>query len=948
MRKYENPNLLSENKEKQRSYYIPKGSKTDLNGTWDFKFFERDFDEEILEKTWNKITVPSCWQLYGYENPNYSNVAYPFPYDPPYVPSENPMGIYKRDFEISDISREIYVIFEGVSSWFEVFINENYVGFSGGSHLQSEFNISKYIKEGKNEITVKVRKWSFGSYLEDQDFFRFNGIFRDVYLLSRPKGHIKDIKIKTEENNIFIDFEGEGEITLFDKDNIIEKKYAKNSAVFTLENPVLWNAEKPYLYSLEFCYEGEKILQKVGFVTYKIGENFEFLVNGVEVKLKGVNHHDTHPENGWCMTREEIEKDLLLMKKLNINTVRTSHYPPHPEFLNICDEIGLYVMLETDLETHGICYRKAGGTNYDCLENDIWLCENDEWKEAFIERMARAYNRDKNHPSIFSFSTGNESGHGKNHVEMINYLRENDPSRLVHCENASRMSELSHEYERDVSFVAKRADLFSKMYESVDGVREKAENPDFRFPYFLCEYSHAMGNGPGDVNDYWELIYNHKKLIGGCIWEWTDHTVIKDGVKCYGGDFERELTYDGNFCADGMVFCDRSLKAGSLEIKAVYQNMDCVLEGDTLKILNRFDFTNFSEYKFIYEIKVDGEVIEKKELCLDILPKETAEIKLNLPKTCRLGAFLNCYLMDKDYIIAQKQLIIPAETVKEDKENEKIPPKEILGNIVFEGENFSYTFSKGTGKLQSIIKNGKEMLSSPVEITVMRAPIDNERNVKKDWYWQNPWESENFDRIFTKIYSYSVEDDSLIIEGSLAGVSRMPFFRYEVEYSAYKDGRLDIKLKGKISEETTWLPRLGFEFETAIDNEFEYFGMGPFENYVDMYRGSMVDRYNSTADKEYVDYIMPQEHGNHIKTKYLKMKEGLCFSSEKGFEMNVSKYKAKDLMKAKHSNELSRIEGAVIRIDYKCSGIGSASCGTKLIDKYKLSEKEIEFEFAVR
>lgn len=951
MKKYENLNCISENREPQRAYYIPKNGCTKLNGTWDFKFYNCDFEEAYIEKEWGKIDVPSCWQLCGYEEPNYANVAYPYPYDPPYVPDNNPLGIYKREFEIQDTECDTYIVFEGVSSCLELFINDMYAGYSQGSHLQAEFNISDYVKKGVNTITAKVRKWCLGSYLEDQDFFRFSGIFRDVYLLSRPKGHIRDIKITTDDNYINIDFEGSAQISLLDgKGQLLDKISAENTARLFVEKPVRWNAEKPYLYELLFEYKNEIISQKVGFVSYKIGDNFEFLVNGTEVKLKGVNHHDTHPSNGWVMSEADILKDLLLMKKLNINTIRTSHYPPTPKFLEMCDELGFYVILETDLETHGAVNRSAGGNGYDCINNPEWLCSNPEWKHIFVERMERAYQRDKNHCAVFAWSTGNESGHGDNHAAMIDYIRKNDKKRLIHAEDASRMSEQSEFYGTDTTHFVERVDIFSKMYEDIEGIKQKAENPDFKYPYFLCEYSHAMGNGPGDVCDYWELIYKHKKLIGGCVWEWADHTVLEDGVPKYGGDFKNELTNDGNFCADGMVFHDRSLKAGSLEIKAAYQYMDCELSDDTIVILNRYDFTNLSEYEFRYQIKVDGEITEENTYVLDVEPKCTAEVKITLPEECALGVYVHCYLYDKTgYCVAQKQLEIPALIHKKNVDFKAAKAVSNDNFILFEGDGFRYTFSKHLGTFVSLVKNGEEQLKAPIKITSMRAPIDNERGIKQRWYWYNVWQGENLDRQFDKIYECTLDGAEVTVKGSLSGVSRTPYFRYTAKYAVMADGKIRVTLDGTVKDDCIWLARLGFEIKTDYEkSDFRYYGMGPYESYCDMHHASMIDWYESSADNEYVNYIMPQEHGNHTKTKALVIKNGLSFEAAEDMEVNVSHYTCKMLMQANHQDELIKDDCTNIRIDYKDSGVGSNSCGPELLEKYRLSEKKIHFEFYIK
>ncbi len=951
MRKYENIDCISENLLPQRSYYIPQNNCTMLNGTWNFKFYERDFEEDYIDKAWETIDVPSCWQLRGYENPNYANVAYPYPYEPPFVPTENPMGVYSREFDIVDDSRRTYIVFEGVSSCLELYINSQYVGYSQGSHLQAEFDISDFVKKGTNNVTAKVRKWCLGSYLEDQDAFRYNGIFRDVYMLSRPQGHIKDIDIITEGNNINVTIEGKADVSLYNASSeLLDSREINGMTSFTVENPVLWNSENPYLYELKFEYKDEVIIQKIGFVTYKIGKDYEFLVNDTEVKLKGVNHHDTNAKNGWCMTDEEILIDLKLMKKLNINTIRTSHYPPTPKFLDYCDEMGFYVMLETDLETHGGVNREAGGCDYDCYKNPDWLCENTAWKDAFIERMDRAYNRDKNHSCIFSWSTGNESAHGDNHLAMIEYLHSKDKKRLVHCEDACRISEREDFYGRDLSSYADRSDIFSMMYTPVEYVEEKANNTEFKKPFFLCEYSHAMGNGPGDVYDYWELIYKHKKLIGGCVWEWADHVVLDGDVPKYGGDFEGELTNDYNFCVDGMVFHDRSLKSGSLEVKAAYQYMDCSLNGEKLTVLNRYDFTNLNKYTFKYEIKADGELLSEDSLVLDIEPKNSCEISLKLPKECRLGAYVNCYLYDNEgYELARKQLEIPTALIKADYSNEPAAAVEDDNFISFKSDSFEYVFSKNLGTFVSLKKSGREQLGAPIKLSAHRAPTDNERNVKGRWYWTNTWEAENLDRSFNKIYSCEFKDGIISVDASLAGVSRSPYLRYNVKYFVSSDGTVSITLSARVKENCIYLPRLGFEFKLNADsNKFSYFGMGPYESYADMHHASMIDRYASDSSKEYVDYVMPQEHGNHIDTRELFVDNGLSFIADTSMDINVSDYSIENLMKATHIDELHKNGLLNVRIDYKNSGIGSNSCGPELMEKYRLSEKEIKFKFYMK
>jgi len=587
MRLYERYDKFSENRENQRSYYIPydslekalKGDKSEskfyklLNGEWNFKYFKRDIDVPDEITSWDIINVPSCWQHTGYEKPWYTNQNYPHAVDSPYVPDDNPCGVYKKEFEVDDdwSKRKTYIVFEGVSSCVFVYINGEYVGYSQCSHMQAEFNITPYVKKGKNILTAKVLKWCVGSYLEDQDFFRCNGIFRDVYLLSREENHITDVHIKADTKTINVDAEN---YEIYDGFNKIEN----------LENPILWNAEKPHLYTVVVKGETEYIPFYVGMREVSVSEDGELLINGVSVILKGVNHHDTYLNQGWMMTDEQILTDLKLMKELNINTIRTSHYPPTPEFLNLCDKMGFYVIDEADIETHGYYRRVAGGSGFDS-DNPIWPCTNPDFRDMFVERMTRMVERDKNHPAVIMWSTGNESGYGPNQEAMVAWAKTRDTSRLFHCEDASRKG-------HDENF-----DVYSRMYYQSELVEEYGKTSENKKPLFLCEFSHSMGNSPGDVHDYVELFKEYKNLCGGCIWEWADHNYYENGALRYGGD-SGEPIHDGNFCCDGMVFSDRSLKAGSYEIKYSYQYFDSMLDGKKLTIINWHDFTNLNEYVF--------------------------------------------------------------------------------------------------------------------------------------------------------------------------------------------------------------------------------------------------------------------------------------------------------------------------------------------------------------
>ena len=938
MRIYENPEKTSENRLKAKSCYSIGGKSkfTLLNGEWDFAYFEKETDIPEKIENWNKITVPSCWQLEGYGNPNYSNINYPYPVDCPFVPDENPCGIYKRTFTAEKKLGKVYIGFEGVCSCAFVSVNGKQAGFTEGSHLRAEFDITDYVFEGENELVVVVYKWCCGSYLESQDMFRYNGIFRDVYLCERPTGHIEDIEIIPNAEKFDIKFDGAATVRIFENDKLLIEKETENGFSHKPENPILWNAEKPFLYKFEFERAGEILTLKSGLRDIKISDDHELLINGVPVKLLGVNHHDTSKFRGWCQSEEELRKDLLLMKELNINCVRTSHYPPVPQFIEMCDEMGFYVICETDIETHGFARRTAGGNGYDVSSND-WPCSRKDFEKEHIERMERMVELYKNSPCIIMWSTGNESAHGANHVKMINWTKKRDNTRLVHCEDACRKGQFHN------------SDVYSMMYLGYGDLEGKALSNDIDRPVFLCEYSHAMGNGPGDLVDYCDIFFKYKKIIGGCIWEWADHVVTDNGVEKYGGDFEGELTHDGNFCCDGLVFADRSLKAGSLEAKYAYQPMKATFNDGVLKIENRLSFTNLNEFKLNIEIKVDGKTLSGFTKTIDVAPFGSEELPIEFKKVkCKHGAYLTVSLTKGDFEVAHDQFELPF-TLESDKNlAEKAKLKEDKYNIYAEGEGFSYIYSKFYGGFTSMVIGGKEQLAEKTGLSLFRAPTDNDRNIIYKWANMNIWEGENLDMSFSKIYESKIEDGIILTRGSIAGVSRVPILKYQTAITVFADGRIDIKLSGDVREGAVYLPRLGFEFPLSGENrEFEYFGMGPFENYADMCHASWVDRFTSDADCEYVNYVRPQEHGNHTKTDMLKIGK-LEFSSPDKFNFNVSNYSIESLYKANHTDELQKDGKVHLRIDYKVSGIGSNSCGPKLMEKYQLCEKKIDFSFTVK
>ena len=780
-------------------------------------------------------------------------------------------------------------------------------------------------------------KWCCGSYLEDQDFFRYNGIFRDCYILQRPHGHITDVQIIPNSENISIALSGSAALRIFAGEEKICDAGITDTFVFTPGTPILWNAEKPFLYRVELERNEEILSLMVGMRSIAISNRKELLINGVSVKLHGVNHHDTSPHRGWCQTDEELLQDLQLMKKLNINCVRTSHYPPTPKFMQMCDRLGFYVILETDIESHGFIRRFSGApVGYDTASYQ-WPGSHPDWLGEHLCRMERALEYHKNFVSIIMWSTGNESGHGTNHVEMIRYLRKRDHSRLIHCEDASRLGQ------------TRNADVYSRMYQALGKLEATAQDYNIDQPIFLCEYSHAMGNGPGDVYYYNELFDRYPNLIGGCIWEWADHVVMENGVQKYGGDFPGELTHDGNFCCDGLVFADRTLKAGSLEVKAAYQPIRTKYENGILHIYNRLDFTDLCEYDFRMQIQCDGQTLQETHLTLQAAPHTWVQIPVEYsPQACALGSYLTCYLEQNGDTCAMTQHALPYIPQEAPLCTQPADMREEGLDIIAEGDGFRYTFSRHYGCFTSMCINGKEQLAGKMHLSVFRAPLDNERRVRKHWFADNEYIGENWENSFTKVYDVTRNGNVITVRASLGGVSRIPGLLYTLTAAVFADGRVDLSVDAHLRDWVFWLQRFGFEMELpAQHNGFAYYGRGPIENYCDMHHWAPVGAYSGSASESYVNYPMPQDHGNHSAVRKLTIGD-LEFTAENNFEFCVSQYSAQAIFKARHTDELATDGKIHLRVDYKDSGVGSGSCGPALEPEFQLNEKHIPFSIRIK
>jgi len=1018
---WEDPNALSENREKPRAWYIPYGDmdaakagdkgRSDryrlLNGDWSFYYCDdmRDAPEDFFaegcdDSGWDILPVPSNWQMYGYDVPAYVNVTYPIPNDPPFVPDKNPAGLYRTRFNLPGrwAGKRVYINFEGVNSFMELYINGEYVGFTKGSHLPSEFEITDKLRAGENLLAAKVLKWCDGTYLEDQDFYRLSGIFRDVYLIAREQSHVRDVFIKTKlaegKCTLTADVETVGALeltaTLFapDGSEVASKKAkAEGSAEisFDVYGAKLWSAETPNIYRLTLTAGGEITVFQTGFRSVELSRREGLLINGRQVKLKGVNRHDTNPDLGHYTPIEAIKRDLDQMKRHNINTIRTSHYPNTPEFLQLCDRYGFYVVDECDLETHGM----------ECSPDPARLTDSTEWRNAYLDRETRVLERDKNHPCVIMWSLGNEAWMGENHIAMGEFVKSRDPSRILHYEGAyhgcHNEEYRSSEKENDRSAARilgkdeltpdnEIFDLVSRMYPAVENIINYAEgDPDATRPLFLCEYAHAMGVGPGDLKDYWDAIYSHSKLIGGCVWEWADHSVRMTDEQgrelfVYGGYFGEEPN-DGNFCVDGLCSPDRVPSSGLIEYKKVIQPVRVTSDdpkSGLVTVENLYDFITLESLDMSWRVSRDGEEYACGRVgALDIPPHGSRTLKLDysLPESDSARYFLDVSFKQRfdtlweraGYEVAHEQIALPVELVplaRTDAGFDELSVRTEKGTVEINGENFRYVFDKGLGSFVSISMNGREFLAAAPKLSTWRAPIDNDRHevgkMREQW----------MDRCFTKIYGCEAvcENGEIVItvKGAHGGKVHRPQLRFTAAYTVLRDGEIKVDISADIDRrgagwfggtETLPLPRFGMEFAIAGCENLDYFARGPHENYFDMKNAARFDRFRSTVDDQYVPYIFPQDCGNHTGADWVALSDlmgrGVIFKGD-GFDFSALHYTAEDLDRAKFTTDLVRREETIVHIDYRQNGVGSHSCGPKLIDKYALDDGHIDLNFSLR
>ena len=992
---HEDPHILHVGTCPDRSYYLPFADEEEshtgvssrvfsLNGEWAFRYFE-SFDQAVDpeeglcfdEEEMGSIPVPSCWQNHGYGRHMYTNVRYPFPVDPPYVPDENPCGLYVRHFDLEEKDQESrwFLNFEGVDSCFYLWVNGEFAGYSQVSHSTSEFELTELLEEGDNTLAVLVLQWCDGSYLEDQDKLRMSGIFRDVYLIARPQAFLRDYFVKesfapdfsTAQVTVELTPEGNPALTasLYAPDGnlVATQKAGKDSCVFQVESPVLWNAEHPAQYTLVLETPDECIVQMVGLRKIEVVDGV-VLLNGVAIKFRGVNRHDSDPVTGYTISREQALLDLALMKRHNVNAIRTSHYPNAPWFLQMCSEYGFYVIGEADMESHGMAMR----TGLHSLENYADAADDPQFGEAILDRMQRNVIRDKNNAAVVIWSLGNESGWGENFEVAGRWAKEYDPSRLLHYENF-----LTYHKARKPDF--SMLDLYSRMYAPLDQVKDYFagkgldENlPEKKLPFIQCEYIHAMGNGPGDAEDYQQLIMDYPGFCGGFVWEWCDHAVYggttpdNRPIYRYGGDFG-EFPHDGNFCMDGLVYPDRTPHTGLLEYKNVIRPIRArrsPQRPDAFILHNYLDFTNAEDFlEASYEISQDGEVLYGGTLELPHLPPHgEAEVVLPaLPEggVCTLvfsyvtkeaGDFCTAgHALGFDEIILHDEpffLDAPAEG--------PVEVEETTGAVVLTGEQFRYVFNKHTGLFDSLVWQNRNYLDLPMGWNLYRAPTDNDQFVR------HQWELVGYHRPTVKVYGAQVsrlENGGAAIDCqlSIAALTVSPFLTVNARWTIDAQGRIDASLDCRRDTRFPWLPRFGVRLFLPKDfASVEYFGYGPYESYLDKHQASHLGVYAQAVDAMHEDYLKPQENSSHCGCRYVTLTDGaysLTASSETPFSMNVSPYTQEELAEKKHNYELTKSGHTVFCLDYKMSGVGSNSCGPQLLPQYRLEEEDFTFRFTL-
>lgn len=1002
-RYYEDLSVLHENTMPARAYFIPASKRMDnlvghreesdrmqlLNGTWKFQyfnsiydvqepFFEKDYDTENFDE----IQVPSVWQMAGYDTHQYTNIRYPFPFDPPYVPQDIPCGTYAHTFVYhkDENAPKAFLNFEGVDSCFYVWINGSYVGYSQVSHMTSEFDITDLLRDGENSIAVLVMKWCDGSYLEDQDKFRMSGIFRDVYILKRPKQAISDYHIKTRIEDMLAKVEIEMKfysplnvkISIEDRNGAVVALGSiaeEGTAVLEIASPELWNTENPYLYKLILETENEVIVDHIALRKIEIKDQVIYL-NGQKIKFRGVNRHDSDPVTGFTINLEQITTDLTLMKQHNFNAIRSSHYPNAPFFYEMCDKYGFMVIDEADIEAHGpfMIYRKED-TDYNRFKR--WnekIADDPVWEEAIVDRVKLMVERDKNRFCIVMWSMGNESAYGCNFEKALEWTKNFDPDRITQYESARYRN-------YDETYDYSNLDVYSRMYPALSEIQEYLDK-DGSKPFLLVEYCHSMGNGPGDFEDYFQMIQDNDKMCGGFVWEWCDHAIAhgtaENGktIYAYGGDHGEEI-HDGNFCMDGLVYPDRTVHTGLLEYKNVYRPARVISydkESGELVLHNYMDFDDLKDYvKISYELTQDGLVISKGKLPeVSAAPHSEGKInlKINVPESgkCYLKFIYHLKkelpLLDEDHILGFDEIEVSQKDAKcqlAEKWVEKtvtdseLQVSEDDTQIHIKGREFAYTIDRRTALFTEMKFAGREYLNHPMELNIWRAPTDN------DMYIKSEWKKAHYDKAYTRAYTTEVVQGKhgvkITSHASVVAETVQKILDVTITWKIEAAGKIDADIAVTKDDEFPDLPRFGVRM--FLDKKLSaarYFGMGPQESYCDKHQAASHGLYHANVDDLHEDYIRPQENGSHYDCEYVELNNsryGIVVSAENAFSFNASYYTQEELEKKTHNYELTESDSVVFCVDYALNGIGSNSCGPVVLDQYRFDDVLFRFQFTL-
>ena len=1002
-RYYENLSVLHENTMPARAYYIPASRRMDnlvehreesdrmqlLNGTWKFQYFNSIYDiqDSFFEKNYDtenfdEIQVPSVWQMAGYDTHQYTNIRYPFPFDPPYVPQDIPCGVYVHTFEYSrdEKAPKSFLNFEGVDSCFYVWINGSYIGYSQVSHMTSEFDVTDVLQDGTNTVAVLVMKWCDGSYLEDQDKFRMSGIFRDVYILKRPKQAISDYHIKTRIEDMLAKVEIEMKfysplnvkISIEDRNGAVVALGSiaeEGKAVLEIASPELWNTENPYLYKLILETENEVIVDHIALRKIEIKDQVIYL-NGQKIKFRGVNRHDSDPVTGFTINPEQITTDLTLMKQHNFNAIRSSHYPNAPFFYEMCDKYGFMVIDEADIEAHGpfMIYRKED-TDYNRFKR--WnekIADDPVWEEAIVDRVKLMVERDKNRFCIVMWSMGNESAYGCNFEKALEWTKNFDPDRITQYESARYRN-------YDETYDYSNLDVYSRMYPALSEIQEYLDK-DGSKPFLLVEYCHSMGNGPGDFEDYFQMIQDNDKMCGGFVWEWCDHAIAhgtaENGktIYAYGGD-HGETIHDGNFCMDGLVYPDRTVHTGLLEYKNVYRPARVISynkENGDLVLHNYMDFDDLKDYvKICYELTQDGLVISKGKLPeVSAAPHSEGKInlKINVPESgkCYLKFIYHLKkelpLLDEDHILGFDEIEVSKDDAKcklaekwlqKTAVDSELQVNENDTQIHIKGREFAYTIDKRTALFTEMKFAGREYLNHPMELNIWRAPTDN------DMYIKSEWKKAHYDKAYTRAYTTEVVQGKrgvkITSHASVVAETVQKILDVTITWKIEAAGKIDADIAVTKDDEFPDLPRFGVRmFLDKKLSAVRYFGMGPQESYCDKHQAASHGLYQANVDDLHEDYIRPQENGSHYDCEYVELNNsryGIVVSAENAFSFNASYYTQEELEKKTHNYELTESDSLVFCVDYALNGIGSNSCGPVVLEQYRFDDVLFRFQFTL-